>query len=113
MIVESGAPLTVDAHVHNTSDIVPKLVESSVSSQIYRYSFDTPLIENEIDNETIDSSVETSSGPSESPHADYDFMVVLTKLFSSESSEFLAMIQQVVSNAFFACLEFILESDYH
>ena len=54
-----------------------------------------------------------SSGPSESPCADYSFMVVLTKLFSSESSEFLVMIQCVIFSAysFTDCLEFTSESN--
>ena len=47
-IVESGTPLTVDAHVHDTSDSASELVESNVSSQISKYSFATPLIENEM-----------------------------------------------------------------
>ena len=99
-IVESGTPLTVDAHVHHTSDSAPELLESSVSSQVSRYSFATHLIENESDHETVDSSIVTFSGPYESPRVDYDFMVVPTESSSSESSEFLVMIQHVVSNAF-------------
>jgi len=50
--VESGTP-TVDAYVHDTSDSALELVEFSVSSQIFRYSFVTPLIEDEIDHETV------------------------------------------------------------
>jgi len=41
-IVESGTPLTVDTHIHDTSDSAPELVESSISSQLFRYSFVTP-----------------------------------------------------------------------
>ena len=41
---------------------MPELVVSSVSSHISRYSFATPLIEDEIDHETVDSSDITSSG---------------------------------------------------
>ena len=59
-------------------------MESSVSSQISRYSFVTHLIDDEIDHETVDSSVITSSGPSESPHVDYSFMVLPTESFSSD-----------------------------
>ena len=94
VIVKSDTPLTVDAHVHGTNDVVPELVEFSVSSQIVRYSFATPLIEDEIDHEIVNFSVVTSSGPGpfESSCADYDFMVIPTDSFSSESSEFLAMI---------------------
>jgi len=55
---------------------VPELAKSSVSSQISRYSFVTPLIEDDIEHKTDDSSVVTSSVPSESPHAEYSFMVV-------------------------------------
>ena len=88
-IVESGTPLTV---VHDTSDFVLELVQSSASSQISRYSFFTPLIKDEIDHKTVDSSVVTSSGPSESPRTDYDFMIVPTKSSSSESSEFFVII---------------------
>jgi len=54
-IVESGISLTVDVHVHDTSDFASKLVESSASSQIYRYSFATLLIEDEIDSLTRDN----------------------------------------------------------
>ena len=93
-IVESSTP-TVDAYVHDTSDSALELVEFSVSSQIFRYSA-TPLIEDE----TVDSNVITSSGPSESLCVDYGFMVIPTESFFIESLEFLAMIQQVVSGAF-------------
>jgi len=51
------------------------------------------LIENDIEHKTVDSSVVTSSGPAESPNADYDFMIVQTDSPSSESPEFFAMIQ--------------------
>ena len=64
-IVESGTLLTVNVHVRNTSDIAPELVEFSVSSQIFRYLFVTPLIEDEIKHEIVDFSIVTSSGPSE------------------------------------------------
>ena len=113
MILEPSTPLTVDSHVHDTSDFAPKLVDYSVSSQISKYSFVTPLIEDEIYHETVDSSIITSSGPSKlSPPADYNFMIVPDESFSSKSSEFLAMIQQVFSSAFSftGCLEFISES---
>jgi len=70
----------------------PELVKFSVSSQIFRYSFITPLIENEIDHETVNSNIVTSSEPSESRHADYGFIVVPTESSSSKSSEFLSMI---------------------
>ena len=63
-IVESGTPLTVDVHVHDTSNSPPELVESSISSQIFRYSFVTPLIDDEIEHETDDSRFVISSGPS-------------------------------------------------
>jgi len=72
-IVDS--PLTIDVHVHGTSDSASKLVESSVSIQISRYSFVTSLIEDK----TVDSSIVTSSRLSEFPRADYDFMVVSTE----------------------------------
>ena len=41
VIVECGTPLTVDTHVHDTNDVASELVESSISSQISRYSFHT------------------------------------------------------------------------
>ena len=72
-IVDS--PLTIDVHVHGTSDSASKLVESSVSIQISWYSFVTSLIEDK----TVDSSIVTSSRLSEFPRADYDFMVVSTE----------------------------------
>ena len=73
-------------------------MESSVFNQISRYSFATPVIDDEIDHEIVDSSVITSSGPSESPHVDYGFMIIPAELSSNESSEFLTMIQQVISS---------------
>jgi len=56
-------------------------------------------------------SVVTSSGPSEFSRADYDFMIVPSES-SSESSKFLAMIQQVISSvsSFTGYLEFVPES---
>ena len=59
------------------------------------------------------SNVVTSSGPSKSPRVDYSFMVVPTESFTSKSSEFLAMIQHVISStsSFTSCLEFIPESN--
>ena len=77
VIVELGTPLTVDAHVHNTNDIVLKLVESRVSSQISRYSFFTPLIEDEIDHETNDSSIIISSGSSSPMPSEFPLMLII------------------------------------
>jgi len=62
-----------------------------------------------IKNEIVDSNVVTSSKPSESPRADYDFMVILTESFSSESSKFLTMIQLTNVFSFTDCLKFIPE----
>ena len=73
-IVKYSTPLTVAAHVYDISDSASELVESSVSSQIFRYSYATPSIEDEIDHETVDSSVVTSSGPLEFLHVDYGFI---------------------------------------
>jgi len=87
-------------------------VKFSVSSQISRYSFATSLIEDEIDHETVDSSVVIYSWPSEFPSTDYVFMVNPTESSSSESPEFISMIQQVIFSAssFTGCVEFIPES---
>jgi len=71
------------------------ILHSSTSSQICRYSFVTPLIEDKI----VNSNIVTSSGSSESPHTNYHFIVVPTESFSNESSESLAMIQHVISRA--------------
>jgi len=62
------------------------------------------LIKDEIDHEKVDSSVVTSSGPSESSRADYGFIVIHTDSSSSESSKFPAMIQQVITSVFFLLL---------
>jgi len=66
-----------------------------------------------IKDETVHSNLVISSGPFESPRADYDFMIVSTEPSSSESSKFLAMIQHVISStfSFTGCLEFIPESN--
>ena len=63
-----------------------------MSSQISRYSFATSLIEYNIEHETVDSSVVTSSGLSESLRVEYDFVVVPIDSSSSKPPEFLAMI---------------------
>ena len=47
-IVESITPLDVDAHAYDISESALELAESSVSSQIFRYLFVTPLIEDDI-----------------------------------------------------------------
>jgi len=86
-IVESGTPLIVELM------FMILVILSSVSSKFLGIYFATFLIEDEIDHETIDSSVVTSSESSESPPVDYDFMVVPTKSSSNESSKFLVMIQ--------------------
>ena len=80
VIIESGTPLAVDAHVHHTSDSAPKLVEFSVSDQISRYLFVTLLIKDE----RVDSNVITSREPSESPRADYGSIGVPTESFSND-----------------------------
>jgi len=54
VIVEFSTTLNIDTHIHDTSDSVPELVEFSGSSQISKYSFVTPLIEDEIDHERVD-----------------------------------------------------------
>ena len=56
-IVESGTPLNVNAHAHDISESASELAESCVSSRISRYSFTTLLIEDDIEHETVDSSV--------------------------------------------------------
>ena len=63
-------------------------MEFSASSQICRYSFVTLLIKNDIDHETVDSSVVISNGLSKFPCTNYNFMV-RTESSSSESSKFL------------------------
>ena len=88
---------------------MPELAESSVFSQISRYSFATHLIKYDIEHETVDSSVVISSRPSEYPRAEYDFVIVSIDSSSNEPPEFLVMIQQMVSSAssFSGCLEFV------
>ena len=44
-MVESGTSLNISAHVHDNNDTISELVESSISSQISRYSFSTRVIE--------------------------------------------------------------------
>jgi len=101
VIVESSTLLDVDAHAHDISEFAPELAESSVSSQIFRYSFARPLIENDIEHERVESSVVISSGSSEFPRDQYSFTTVSIDSSSNESPEFLVMIQQMVSNASF------------
>ena len=111
MIVESSTLLDVDAHAHDISEFAPELAESSVSSQIFRYSFARPLIENDIEHERVESSVVISSGSSEFPRDQYSFTTVSIDSSSNESPEFLVMIQQMVSSASFSgCLGFVFES---
>jgi len=99
-IVESGKSFDVDVHAHDICESAPKLAESSVSSQISRYSFATSLIENDIEHETINSSAITFSGLSVSPRSEYSFMVIPIDSSSSGSPEFFTIIQQMISNAY-------------
>jgi len=60
--------------------------------------------------EIIESNIPTVPSKSiEFPCGDYGFMVVFTELTSSESSEFLVMIQQMIFGvfSFTNCLEFV------
>ena len=61
----------------------------------------------------IEPNTPTMPGKSfESPCAEYNFMVVPIDSSFSESPEFLAMIQQMISSASFSsCLEFVSESN--
>jgi len=49
------------------------LVESSLSVHVARYSLAIPIIKDEIEHETVDISVDTSSKPSELSRADCDY----------------------------------------
>ena len=65
-------------------------------------------------NETLESNIPAMPNKSfEFPCAYYGFMVVPTELSSSESSEFLVMIQQIIFGVFSFndCLEFVSKSN--
>jgi len=87
VLVDFDTPLNVDTHAHDISESVPELEEFSVYSQIFRYLIVTPLIEDDIEHEIVNSSIVTFSGPSESPRVDFDFMVVPIDSFTSESPD--------------------------
>ena len=59
--IESGTTLDIVAHAYDINKSAPELAESSISSQISRYLFVTPLIEDDIEHETVNSSVVTLS----------------------------------------------------
>jgi len=59
--------------------------------------------------EIVESNIPTMPSKSfEFSYADYEFMIIPAELFSNESSEFLIMIQQMISSIpFINCLEFV------
>jgi len=71
--MESSTFIPDDIYVHedDTSDSEHILIESSMSTQIARYSLTTPMIENKIEHETVIFSVVISYKPLEFPCADY------------------------------------------
>jgi len=87
-LVDFGIPIIDEVHVSSdsTSDDVDEIVESNIP--------------------TLPSKL------FEFPYIDYGFMIIPTELFSSESPEFLAMIQQMIYGifSFTSCLEFVLKS---
>ena len=66
-----------------------------------------PMIEDEIEHETVDTSIITSSKPSEFSHADCGYAVAPYFSFSSESMIFFTIVHQVISSisSFSECLE--------
>jgi len=67
-------------------------------------------------NEIVESNIPTVTSKSfEFPSVDYGFIIAHAELTSSESSEFLTMIQQMISgvSSLTDCLEFVAKSIYH
>ena len=94
-----------------TSIVEDALVDSgtSIMNEI-NVSFDSTS--NDVD-EIVESNISTEPSKSfEFPCADYEFMVFPAELFSSESSEFFAMIQLMIFgvSSFIGCLEFVPKS---
>ena len=85
-LVESSSPICYDIDVSedNTSDLEHVLVESSMPVQIARYSLVIPMIEIGIEHETDDTSINTSSNPSEFSRANCDYVIAPTFFYSSE-----------------------------
>jgi len=63
MLVDSSTPILNEVHVssEDTSDFEYVLVESSIHVHVARYSLARPMIEDEIEYETVATSVVTSS----------------------------------------------------
>ena len=90
-LVDSGTLIIDEVHVYSdsTKDDVDGILECNIPAE--------PIKSFEI------------------PYADYEYIVVLTELSSSESSEFLVMIQQMISGVSFftGCLDFCLSTVYY
>jgi len=71
-LMESSTPISHDIYVHedDTNDSKHVLVDSSMLVQVARNSLATPIMEDEIEYETVATSVITFNKSSESPLAD-------------------------------------------
>jgi len=94
----------IDTKVIEDDNILPEITSIVKDTLV---DFDTPIINevhvssdstNDDVNEIFESNIPAEPSKSfEFSCADYGFMVVPTELSSSESSEFLVMIQQIIS----------------
>ena len=113
-LVEFSSPIydDIDISEDDTSDLEHELIESSMLIRVVRYSLVIPMIEDGIENETINTSIITSSKLSEFSHS-YCINVVAPNFFSfSETVKFFTPAPYVtlIVSSFSECLE--LFSDF-
>ena len=104
----------IDVSEDDTSDFEHVLVKFTMSVQVARFSLAIPMIEDEIENETVDTSVVTSSKPYEFSRADCGYMVPSNFSSSSELVKFFSTVHEVTPSVFpySECLELFSDFDH-
>jgi len=114
-LIESNTliPDNIDVSEDDNCDFEHVLVESSMSVHVARYSHAITMIEDGIKHKTVDTSIITSSNPSDFSHADRGYIVAINFSYSSESVKFSNMTHHVIPSvfSFSECLE--LFSQFH
>jgi len=115
-LAESSTHILDDINVseNDTSDLEHAIMESSMPIQVTRYSLVILMIEVEIEHVTVDTSIVTSSKPSEFSGADCGYVITLNFFSFSESVKFFIMVPQVtrIVSSFSEYLELFLDFDH-
>jgi len=92
-------PDDINVSEYDTSNLEHILVESNIPIHIAMYSLVILMKEDRIECETVDTSVFTSSKPSES-RADYGYVVAFNFFFFSESVKFFTVVYHDTPSVF-------------